>query len=638
MTSTDERGYRPIRDYALIGDAHTAALVASDGSIDWCCWPHFDSPAIFCRLLDQRKGGWFQIQPAQDYQVTRSYAGPTSVLATTFSTDDGQFRLTDFMPVERLTESHRGEDIASRHDILRLVEGLSGSVEVEISFRPTFDYARAETAIVMCEGGAIASSGREALALACQIQFKRDYAGALIGHFRLSEGERVWVSLHYYEDTAAEDIKLSPPDGERELEQTLKYWEQWWSDCRYNGPYRDLVRRSALTLKLLTFEPTGAIIAAPTTSLPEQIGGVRNWDYRYTWLRDSALIIYALQLLGYSEEATDFFNWLDRLCITCHSKLQIMYTIHGKPHLPEHTLDHLEGYRKSRPVRVGNAAFDQKQLDIYGEVLDAAHLYHELIGQPVRAEWWDELSFMADETVRRWREPDQGIWEVRGGPRHFLYSKLMCWVALDRAIRLAERLNTTPDTALWKRTSDEIRRAILAEGYNKDIGAFTQAFGEQSLDASALVIPLTGFLPATDPRVQSTVERIQQRLTSQGLVHRYLTEDGLPGTEGTFAMCSFWLVDNLALQGRTDEARELFERVAGYANDLGLLAEEIDPASGELLGNYPQGFTHLALIRSALHIAKAEAHGAEEKAENYAERAAKAERTRYISASPRRSK
>jgi GH15 family glucan-1,4-alpha-glucosidase len=635
MASRDERVYRPIRDYALIGDAHTAALVASDGSIDWCCWPHFDSPAIFCRLLDATKGGWFQIRPARPYAVTRSYLGPTNVLRTAFSTDDGHFSLTDFMPVERLTESHRGEDVASRHNILRLIEGLSGSAEVEISFRPTFDYARAEHIITLRECGAIARSGREALGLACPIPLKQDDTGALFGRFRLSAGERVWVSLFYYSDIAPENIELPSPGGDRELKRTLEYWREWWSDCRYEGPYDELVRRSALTLKLLTFEPTGAIVAAPTTSLPELIGGVRNWDYRYTWLRDSSLILYALQLLGYSEEATDFFEWLDRLCITCHSQLQIMYTIDGQSELPEQTLDHLEGYRGSRPVRIGNAAFDQKQLDIYGEVLDAAHLYHQRMRQPVRAEWWDEMSFMANETVKRWREPDQGIWEVRGGPRQFLYSKLMCWVALDRAIRLAEGLNINQDTPLWKRTRDEIRRAILSEGYNQEVGAFTQAFGSQAMDASALVIPLTGFLPATDPLVRSTVERIRERLTSHGLVYRYLTGDGLPGSEATFAMCSFWLVDNLALQGRVDEACELFERIVGYSSDLGLLAEEIEPVSGELLGNYPQGFTHLALIRSALHIAKAERHGPEEQAETSAERADEVERAGSVSTWPR---
>jgi GH15 family glucan-1,4-alpha-glucosidase len=632
MGTDEERGYRPVRDYALIGDAHTAALVSSDGSIDWCCWPRFDSPAVFCRLLDAGKGGWFQVRPAQSFAVTRAYSGPTAVLATTFSTDDGQFRLTDFMPVERLTESHRGEDIASGQSILRLVEGLAGSVEVELSFRPTFDYARARADITLREGGAVARSGGETLLLSCPAQLTLDDAGTVRGRFRVSEGERLWVTLFYHADSAPGEVGLLRPDGDRELERTAGYWSEWWSDCRYDGPYSDLVRRSALTLKLLTFEPTGALVAAPTTSLPEEIGGVRNWDYRYTWLRDSSLILYALQLLGYEEEAEDFFGWLDKLCITCRDhRLQIMYTIDGGSHLPELTLDHLEGYRGSRPVRVGNAAFEQMQLDVYGEVLDAAHLYHERTRRPVRAEWWDELSFMADETARRWREPDHGIWEVRGGKRHFLHSKLMCWVALDRAVRLSGRLGAGHDTAAWARARDEIRRAVVEEGYNKEVGAFTQSFGERALDASALMIPLTGFLPATDPRVLSTVERIRERLTSRGLVYRYLTEDGLPGGEATFAMCSFWLADNLALQGRVDEARELFERVVGYGSDTGLFAEEIDPASGELLGNYPQGFTHLALIRSALHIAKAESQGPEDHAETSAERAGKVERTESFS-------
>jgi GH15 family glucan-1,4-alpha-glucosidase len=551
------------------------------------------------------------------------------VLETTFADEGGRFRLTDFMPVERLTESHRGEDIASGHGILRLLEGLAGGVDVELSFRPTFDYALAQTEVTLREGGAVARAGRETLVLSCPFRLTVDAAGVVRGRFRLSEGERVWVTLFYGADAAGADAAPRPANGDQELERTLRYWREWWSDCHYEGPYRDLVRRSALTLKLLTYEPTGALVAAPTTSLPEEVGGVRNWDYRYTWLRDSALTIYTLQLLGYHEEAADFFGWLDKLCITCRgNRLQIMYTVDGESHLPERTLDHLEGYRGSRPVRVGNAAFGQKQLDVYGEVLDAAHLYHERTRGPVRAQWWDELSFMADETARRWRETDHGIWEVRGGPRHFLHSKLMCWVALDRAALLAAQLGAGHDAARWGRTRDEIRRAILEEGYDREAGAFTQSFGSRALDAAALIIPQTGFLPATDPRVRSTVERIRERLTSGGLVYRYLGEDGLPGGEATFAMCSFWLADSLALQGRVDEARELLERVAGYASDTGLLAEEIEPSSGELLGNYPQGFTHLALIRSALHIAKSEARGPEEHAKTSAERAGEVERTK----------
>jgi GH15 family glucan-1,4-alpha-glucosidase len=635
MTTSRERGYRPIRDYALIGDGHTAALVASDGSIDWCCWPHFDSPAVFCHLLDARRGGWFGIGPTKSHAVSRSYMSPTSVLATTFKTDGGQFRLTDFMPVERLTESHRGEDIASSHRILRLIEGLAGSVEVEIVFRPTFDYARARTTVTPRPGGAVAHAGREALGLACPAQLRPERGGALTARFRIATGERLWVVLSYHADTDPEDVELASPDGEAELGRTLAYWKEWWQTCTYEGPYRDLVRRSALTLKLLTFEPTGALVAAPTTSLPEKTGGVRNWDYRYTWLRDSSLILYALQLLGYYEEATDFFEWLDGLRIGRRShELQIMYTIGGASSLPEQTLDHLEGYRGSRPVRVGNAAFKQKQLDVYGEVLDAAYLYQERMKRPVRIEWWDELQYMAEQTVARWRETDSGIWEVRGGEKHFLYSKLLCWVALDRATRLAARLRPQEDTSIWQRTRDEIRRAILTEGYSREVGAFTQAFGERALDASALVIPLIGFLPATDARVRSTVERIQERLTAHGLVYRYLTEDGLPGDEATFALCSFWLVDNLALGGRLDEAHALFERITGYSSDLGLLSEEIDPTSGELLGNYPQGFTHLGLIRSALNIAKAEALGPEEQAETSAERAGKMENAGQVPSSP----
>ena len=622
MTGSPHRDYRPIRDYALIGDAHSAALISSDGSLDWLCWPRFDSPAVFCRLLDKEKGGHFSVRPAgARAAATRSYVAGTNVLETVFSTDGGRVRLADLMPVERLTESHVGEDIESHYRVLRLVECLSGEAEVEVSFRPTFDFARAQTVIEVMDGGAVARAGGVTIALSCPAKFSLDDTGAAVGSFRLEAGARAWVAITYSSDGDAAGLSVAPADAERELEMTLDYWREWRDTCAYTGPYAEVVRRSALVLKLLTYEPTGAIIAAPTASLPEEVGGVRNWDYRFTWLRDSSLILYALQLLGYYEEATDFFEWLERLCIPCGNELQIMYAVDGGSRLPERTLDHLEGYRGSRPVRVGNAAVGQKQLDVYGEVIDAAHLYHERTRQPVRPELWEVLSHLADEAAARWREPDQGIWEVRGGPRHFLYSKLLCWTALDRAARMSARWRLPGDVRRWEGAREEVRRAILSEGYNKEVGAFTQAFGSTALDASALVIPQLGFLPATDPRVRSTVEKIGESLTSHGLVYRYLTDDGLPGGEATFALCSLWLVDCLAQQGRVDEARELFELVAGYANDLGLLAEEIDPASGELLGNFPQGFTHLGLIRSALNIARAEALGAEDEAENAAERA-----------------
>lgn len=597
--------YRPIEDYALIGDAHTAALVSRTGSIDWCCWPNFDSPAVFCRLLDAAKGGFFQVRPVDEFDVSREYLRTTNILATTFATKNGRIRLTDFMPVQPLRQDHCGEDIASCYHIIRLIEGLSGEVEVEIEFNPTFDYARASTSFEPRDGGVIATAGKEAVAVYCS-----EAVDCPDSHTRkrlvVREGDRRWLTASYYSDTARQKIVLPSIDANEALDTTTEYWRKWWEACDYDGPYSELVRRSALVLKLLTFEPTGALIAAPTTSLPETIGGVRNWDYRFAWLRDSALIIYALQLLGHSDEATDFFNWLDGLGIAERDEPHIMYRIDGSSDLEEQILDHLSGYRDSRPVRIGNAAFKQKQLDVYGHVLDAALLYHERMAAPLPQNWWNEIYFMADETVKNWREPDNGIWEFRSGKRHFLYSKLMCWVALDRAIRLAIGSRFPGIPQKWIVTRDEIREAILGEGFDAELGAFTQAFGEKHLDASALVLPLCGFLPATDERVLSTVERIQERLTSKGLVYRYLSEDGLPGHEGTFALCSFWLVDNLALQGRIDEARELFENIVSYANDLGLLAEEINPTTRELLGNFPQGFTHLGLIRAALHIANAE--------------------------------
>ena len=601
-----ERGYRPIRDYAFIGDGHTAALVASDGSIDWYCCPRFDSPAVLCRLLDAHKGGWIRVGPSGEYATSRAYVENTNVLATTFTTGDGQLRLTDLMPIQRRAESRSSDNIEPGHRILRLVEGLTGEVDLEVHFRPTFNYARSTTTLLPCRGGAIAHTAGESLTLACPARLEPDASGGLSGRIRVTAGERFWIVLTYHASSDVRSKMLQVRDADAELARTIEYWRGWSARCTYLGPYHELVRRSALTLKLLTFMPSGALVAAPTTSLPEEIGGARNWDYRYTWLRDSALVLSSLMAIGYHDEALAFFDWLQALSVNGRGDLKIMYRIDHGTDLPEQILDHLEGYRKSRPVRIGNSANMQMQLDIYGAVMSAMYYCYEHMDPPTEP-LWPILGHLADQAAARWREPDSGIWEIRDRPRHFLHSKLMCWVALDRAVRLAGPGRILGDAGRWRRSRDEIREAILDEGYNEEIGAFTQAFGEPALDSSVLTIPLVGFLPPTDPRVRSTVDRIQERLTSDGLVYRYVTDDGLPGGEATFALCSFWMVDNLALADRVDEARTLFDRLVGYANDVGLLSEQIMPATGELLGNFPQGFTHLALIRSALNIAKAEA-------------------------------
>lgn len=628
--SDHRRPYRPIGDYALIGDGRTAALVARDGSVDWCCWPRFDSPAVFCRLLDARRGGWFQVSPVGAYGASRRYLEDGNVVATTFTTSSGTVRLTDLMPVPE-ARPPEGDGRAPRREestgrLLRVVEGLDGEVEIEVTFRPTFSYARADTRLAPHPGGATARFGSELLALACPAPLASDRAGALRGRVRVSAGDRLWLDLTYHAGGDRSPAPFDPTEAEATLSRTLAHWRGQSALCSYEGPYRSLVHRSAMALKLLTYQPTGAIVAAPTTSLPEEIGGVRNWDYRYTWLRDAGLILYALQSIGYHDEATGFFGWLQRLCLHHRERIRIMYTVDGGECLPERTMDHLEGYRTSRPVRIGNGAAGQTQLDVYGGVLDAAHLHLEAMHKPTEPGLLEVFRLLADRAAARWREADQGVWEVRGGPRHFLYSKLLCWVALDRALRLAASEGLTGDLGHWRRTRDDIRQAILTRGYDPQLGAFTQALGEPVLDASALAIPLVGFLPPADPRVRSTVERIRERLTSGGLVYRYLAEDGLPGGEATFALCSFWLVDNLALAGRLDEARGLFEKIVGYANDLGLMSEEIAPESGELLGNYPQGFTHLALIGSAVNIAETEEHGPYVEAETRAERQPRAER------------
>ena len=605
------RGYRPIGDYAIIGDAHTAALVATDGAIDWCCCPRFDSAAVFCRLLDADAGGYYRVGPVGPYGVSRAYVPWTNVLATTFETETGRIRLTDFMPARQRRASRRGEDIPPSHRILRLIEGLTGSVDCEVVFRPRFGFAAAPTVVQPCEGGAIAhqDGGNESLILSCPLPLYTDVAASMRGRWRIEAGDRVWLSMIYHVGAMLAPGEVEVQECDALLEETLRYWRDWSGACAYDGPYHELVRRSALVLKLLVYEPSGAIIAAPTTSLPEEIGGVRNWDYRYTWLRDAALVLHALQSIGYHEEAGDFFDWVEQLCIRCRGQLRIMYGVDGREDLEERDLPHLQGYRGSRPVRVGNAAARQTQLDVFGAVMDAAFVHFQAQERSLRPDMWTTLRYLADQAAARWHEPDYGIWEIRGDPQHFLHSKLLCWVALDRALRIADVERLPAETNRWRSARDDIRRTMLARGYNGRIGAFTQAFGSDVVDASALTIPLVDFLPASDSRVRSTMDVVRERLTSNGLVYRYHTEqtdDGLPGKDATFGLCTFWLIDNLALAGRVEEARTLFERITAYANDVGLLSEEIEPVSGDLLGNYPQGFTHLALIRSAVRIGRSE--------------------------------
>jgi alpha,alpha-trehalase len=629
MSAQQDDTYPPIGDYAIVGDCHTAALVARDGSIDWYCPGRFDAAAVFCRLLDTRKGGFLGVAPVGRSDARRAYRGHTNVLETTFDAGGGRVRLTDFMPVG-----------AGGRQLLRLVEGLAGEVDLEVAFKPTFDFARQPSQPSIVPGGAAAGAGGEQLILACggvDSGFALDGAGAVRGRLRVRAGDRRWLAL--VAGAAGDRLDAPSPDAcDAALARTSDFWERWAGTCTYHGPYREQVLRSALVLKLLIYEPTGAVVAAPTTSLPERIGGERNWDYRFSWLRDSSLILYALMTVGYADEAAGFIHWLERAIGSDPTQApQIMYGIDGRRDLAEHTLDHLDGYRSSRPVRIGNAAATQRQLDIYGEVLAAAYLHYRRGGQrqggttaeaqpQPSAEAWPLFRGLVQRAAAHWHKPGNGIWEVRGPPRQFLYGKLMCWAALDRGVRLAQEHGLDAPVVDWQRTRDRIRAAILRQGYNAEIGAFTQAFGSTALDADALVIPRVGLLAPTDPRVTSTVELIRRQLTQDGLVYRYRTSDGLAGGEATFALCTFWLVEALALGGRLEEAGELFEHVLTYANDVGLLSEEIAPARRQLLGNFPQGFSHLAVIGAAVNLAKATKHGPEQEPQTEGERAGDASR------------
>ena len=601
--------YQPIQNYGIIGNMRTAALVSIKGSIDWFCVPHFDSPSVFAAILDDEKGGRFEIAPTRKEVSTKQLYWPeTNILITRFYSESGVAEIEDFMPVglPRNAPWH--------HPLIRRVRVTQGSMEFHLRCHPAFDYARAAHRTIITERGASFRSANLTLGLATNIPLTSDDRGAE-AVFVLHEEQVAIFVLERLQSEQSCGHCPSLGEVDKLFEQTVKYWHRWLSNCTYAGRWRETVYRSALTLKLLTFEPTGAIIAAPTCSLPETLGGIRNWDYRYTWIRDAAFTLYGFLRIGFTEEADAFMGWLEARSreVGPDGSLQIVYGIDGRHDLTEQTLDHLDGYRGSRPVRIGNGAFDQLQLDIYGELLDSLYLYNKYV-MPVGYDVWMRIRQRLDWLCDNWQQPDEGIWEVRGERQHFVYSKLMCWVAMDRGLRLAEKRSFPAPRARWLKVRDQMYEEIMQKGWSSTRQAFVQYYGSESLDASNLVMPLVFFLSPNDPRMLRTLEAINRSpkrggLVSDGLVYRYDSaagEDGLHGKEGTFNMCSFWLVEALTRAGHVDrvklsEARLLFERMLGYANHVGLYSEEIG-ASGEALGNFPQAFTHLALISAAFNL------------------------------------
>ncbi len=599
--------YSPISDYALIGNRHTCALVARDGSIDWCCLPHLDSPSVFAAVLDLRRGGFWRVAPVGETTRSRSYLGISPVLETVFRGGGGVLRLRDFLPIR----GGRGDEASfSAHAIVRSLACLEGEVEVEMRWAPRPDYGLADVAVSRQGAVARAESRQGTLWLAGLpegAEVTVEWA-ALLARVRLRAGEE----LDLVSGWGTPDPRPTAPAAKRYLRDTLHWWAQWAGSCRIEPatePWREEVLRSGMVLKILTNERTGAIAAAPTTSLPEEIGGVRNWDYRFCWVRDSSLIAQAFATLGQQFDGKAFLNFLERAAQQHRdpARVQVVYGLEGQTQLTERNLGHLDGYRDSRPVRIGNAAAQQRQLDVYGELLEAAYDLLR-IDAALSPEQWEWLRSIADYVCEVWRWRDRGIWEVRGPERNFTYSKLMCWVALDRALRIAALLGRGRGTGRWRREREEIRRTILSRGFDPSRNAFVQSFEDRIPDASNLLIPRVGFLPPDDSRVQGTIDVTLRDLTENGLVHRYRaseTPDGVSGDEGAFGICTFWLVDALALSGRVEEAEEIFSGMVARANDVGLFAEEIDPRSGEFLGNFPQAFTHVGLINSARILGKA---------------------------------
>lgn len=587
-------GYLPIAEYGAIGDCRTLALVGVDGSIDWCCLPRFDSPSLFGRLLGAEQGGFWQIAPTVPHTSRQQYSDKTNILQTLFQTDAGLVVVTDFMPItERDARIH-----ASPHGhprLIRVVTGLCGVVPMRQTIEMRPDYGAVANPLTPHADGLHGDHEGHHLCVSSTIPLTG------ISHdFSVGPGDTVAMGLAMNHRSRC-GAPLTAETARRLMRSSREYWWRWIMRCTYDGPYQAQVWRSALTLKLLTYAPTGAIVAAPTTSLPEWIGGARNWDYRFTWLRDASFTLYSLFQLGYQEEARDFMEWLGRIAVD--RGLSNIYTLDGEVPGQERTLDHLPGYRNSAPVRVGNEAAAQLQLDVFGEILDCAYLY-SVHGGEISEQLWAGLRAIVNLAVDRWEEPDASVWEVRGENLNFTYSKAMCWVAVDRGIKLARRLGKRPD-ARWRSAHTTIHETVMRLGYSTAIGSFTQALGSDQVDASVLRLVQLGFLHDGDPRLRRTIDAIDERLSSGPLVFRYAaatTDDGMSSPEGSFIICAFWLADALAIAGDLEEAMRRFERLLAFASPLGLFAEEVDSSTGGLLGNYPQAFSHLSLISAAVNI------------------------------------
>jgi GH15 family glucan-1,4-alpha-glucosidase len=605
--------YHPIRDYGIIGNLRSAVLISKDGSIDWAPAPFMDSPSIFASILDEHKGGSWQIMPKDSYTSSQTYLGNTNILVTRFVTDTGIFEVTDFIPIES-ERSFVPAEKNTTFKIHRRVACIKGSGDLVSLFCPKFDYGRGETELSEITDGIRVQNGTRRGVLVSRVvsEIKRDHA---IAEFNLKAGETTFFVFRYNTGTA---IFRADDKGhhERELVRTKNYWEDWVSRGRIacvekSETWYPLVRRSLLLLKILFFEPVGTVAAAPTTSLPESIGGIRNWDYRFTWLRDSSFIFQVFFLAGYRKEAEDYLSWLVGECYTAENpaEMQIMYGLRGETKLTEEFLPHLSGYRGSQPVRIGNGAYDQRQWDIYGSIMQVAWQLHSLRQDELLDEKLQHvLCAIAHHVVKIWREPDEGLWEVRGGKQHFVYSKVMCWTALDRAVKLAEinKLeNCEEEVDTWARERDAIRAEVFTRGWSEKKQSFVQSFGSECLDAAILLMPATGFIDGDDSRMLSTISRIQEELSvGDNLLLRYKAEDGLPGQEGAFLLASFWLVDALVLAKKDKEARTLFESLVKKTNHVGLFSEEMDPKTEEFLGNFPQAYTHIGLINSAFLLSK----------------------------------